>query len=256
MNDFLPVHCLFFPPVHCLFFPHSPSVAILLLLFFKILLFISFDFDTFFVVVVVVDENTGSSKQSAGACVQARTGRHLQGHSEHRVRQHRQGPKPDRIRAIRWDHRHKTGEWLYISNLSQKSFDIWLRTLRCRSENLEIFSVSLTYIQAHLHSLLLSYSPLRSCSFPPLSISVKVVIGGKNKYMINGRTADTSRVQNLFHSVQLNVNNPHFLIMQGRITKVLNMKPAEVKYIPSLSHLTTSYHIISLKLEALVPFTF
>ena len=27
------------------------------------------------------------------------------------------------------------------------------------------------------------------------------------------------RVQNLFHSVQLNVNNPHFLIMQGRITK-------------------------------------
>lgn len=37
-----------------------------------------------------------------------------------------------------------------------------------------------------------------------------------------------SRVQNLFHSVQLNVNNPHFLIMQGRITKVLNMKPPEI----------------------------
>ena len=37
-----------------------------------------------------------------------------------------------------------------------------------------------------------------------------------------------SRVQNLFHSVQLNVNNTHFLIMQGRITKVLNMKPAEI----------------------------
>lgn len=36
------------------------------------------------------------------------------------------------------------------------------------------------------------------------------------------------RVQNLFHSVQLNVNNPHFLIMQGRITKVLNMKPPEI----------------------------
>ena len=34
-------------------------------------------------------------------------------------------------------------------------------------------------------------------------------------------------MQNLFHSVQLNVNNPHFLIMQGRITKVLNMKPIE-----------------------------
>ena len=34
-------------------------------------------------------------------------------------------------------------------------------------------------------------------------------------------------VSNLFQSVQLNVNNPHFLIMQGRITKVLNMKPPE-----------------------------
>ena len=35
-------------------------------------------------------------------------------------------------------------------------------------------------------------------------------------------------MQNFFHSVQLNVNNPHFLIMQGRITKVLNMKPPEI----------------------------
>jgi structural maintenance of chromosome 2 len=29
-------------------------------------------------------------------------------------------------------------------------------------------------------------------------------------------------------SVKLNVNNPHFLIMQGRVTKVINMKPPEV----------------------------
>ena len=33
-------------------------------------------------------------------------------------------------------------------------------------------------------------------------------------------TLHCRRVQNLFHSVSLNVNNPHFLIMQGRITKV------------------------------------
>ena len=46
--------------------------------------------------------------------------------------------------------------------------------------------------------------------------------------MINGNLAQQGRVQNLFHSVQLNVNNPHFLIMQGRITKVLNMKPVEI----------------------------
>ena len=40
----------------------------------------------------------------------------------------------------------------------------------------------------------------------------QVVIGGRNKYMINGTIAQQSRVQNLFHSVQLNVNNPHFLV--------------------------------------------
>jgi structural maintenance of chromosome 2 len=54
------------------------------------------------------------------------------------------------------------------------------------------------------------------------------VVGGRNKYLINGKLAQPSQVQNLFHSVQLNINNPHFLIMQGRITKVLNMKPPEI----------------------------
>lgn len=57
---------------------------------------------------------------------------------------------------------------------------------------------------------------------------MQIVVGGRNKYLINGHLAQPSRVQNLFHSVQLNVNNPHFLIMQGRITKVLNMKPPEI----------------------------
>ena len=51
-----------------------------------------------------------------------------------------------------------------------------------------------------------------------ITVTRQIVIGGKNKYMINGATAQPTRVQNLFHSVQLNVNNPHFLIMQGRIT--------------------------------------
>ncbi|KAI8425455.1 hypothetical protein MSG28_007200 [Choristoneura fumiferana] len=55
-----------------------------------------------------------------------------------------------------------------------------------------------------------------------------VVMGGKNKYLINGINVQNKRVSDLFCSVQLNVNNPHFLIMQGRITKVLNMKPPEI----------------------------
>ena len=50
----------------------------------------------------------------------------------------------------------------------------------------------------------------------------------KVKCYINGRTETAERIRNLFQSVKLNVNNPHFLIMQGRITQVINMKPAEI----------------------------
>ena len=71
-------------------------------------------------------------------------------------------------------------------------------------------------------------SPIGQEHNKQITVTRQVVIGGKNKYMINGKTVQQSEIQNLFHSVQLNVNNPHFLIMQGRITKVLNMKPAEI----------------------------
>uniref|UniRef100_M4B1T1 Structural maintenance of chromosomes protein n=1 Tax=Hyaloperonospora arabidopsidis (strain Emoy2) TaxID=559515 RepID=M4B1T1_HYAAE len=71
-------------------------------------------------------------------------------------------------------------------------------------------------------------SPVGYEQYEQMSVARQVVIGGRNKYLINGHTAQVSQVQNLFHSVQLNVNNPHFLIMQGRITKVLNMKPPEI----------------------------
>ncbi|KAI3817894.1 hypothetical protein L1987_11694 [Smallanthus sonchifolius] len=73
-----------------------------------------------------------------------------------------------------------------------------------------------------------SRSPLGYEDCSEITVTRQIVVGGRNKYLINGHLAQPSRVQNLFHSVQLNVNNPHFLIMQGRITKVLNMKPPEI----------------------------
>lgn len=57
---------------------------------------------------------------------------------------------------------------------------------------------------------------------------LQVEMGGKTKYMLNGHLAQHKKIQDLFCSVQLNVNNPNFLVMQGKITKVLNMKPMEV----------------------------
>jgi len=71
-------------------------------------------------------------------------------------------------------------------------------------------------------------SPVGYDQFNELAVTRQISIGGKSKYFINGKVSPANQVANLFHSVQLNVNNPHFLIMQGRITKVLNMKPHEI----------------------------
>ena len=75
-----------------------------------------------------------------------------------------------------------------------------------------------------------THSPRGYEQYEEVAITRQVVIGGKNKYLINGSNIQNKRVQDFFRSVSLNVNNPHFLIMQGRITKVLNMKPPEVNF--------------------------
>ena len=71
-------------------------------------------------------------------------------------------------------------------------------------------------------------SPIGFEEYATISVTRQIVLGGTSKYLINGHRAQQQTVQNLFQSVQLNINNPNFLIMQGRITKVLNMKAAEI----------------------------
>ncbi|KZF25385.1 putative nuclear condensin complex subunit Smc2 [Xylona heveae TC161] len=73
-----------------------------------------------------------------------------------------------------------------------------------------------------------SRSPIGFEEYAQISVTRQIVLGGTSKYLINGHRAQQQTVQNLFQSVQLNINNPNFLIMQGRITKVLNMKPVEI----------------------------
>ncbi|CAJ2513612.1 Uu.00g017310.m01.CDS01 [Anthostomella pinea] len=71
-------------------------------------------------------------------------------------------------------------------------------------------------------------SPIGFEEYATISVTRQIVLGGTSKYLINGHRAQQQTVQNLFQSVQLNINNPNFLIMQGRITKVLNMKAVEM----------------------------
>lgn len=73
-----------------------------------------------------------------------------------------------------------------------------------------------------------SNSPIGFESHAKISITRQIILGGVSKYLINGHRAQQQTVLQLFQSVQLNINNPNFLIMQGKITKVLNMKPQEI----------------------------
>lgn len=71
-------------------------------------------------------------------------------------------------------------------------------------------------------------SPIGFTNSAKISVTRQVILGGTSKYLINGHRAPQQSVLQLFQSVQLNINNPNFLIMQGKITKVLNMKPTEI----------------------------
>lgn len=61
-----------------------------------------------------------------------------------------------------------------------------------------------------------------------VTVTRQITMNKATKYLVNGHTKTQEAVQSLFQSIGLNINNPNFLIMQGKITKVLNMKPAEI----------------------------
>ncbi|KZO91923.1 condensin complex subunit SMC2 [Calocera viscosa TUFC12733] len=73
-----------------------------------------------------------------------------------------------------------------------------------------------------------STSPVGFEDLGQITVTRQIALPNISKYLLNGHKATVQQIQNLFQSVQLNVNNPNFLIMQGKITKVLNMKPQEV----------------------------
>ena len=71
------------------------------------------------------------------------------------------------------------------------------------------------------------FSPAGYENFDTISVT-RTIENNKVKCYINGKTETAEKVRALFTSVKLNVNNPHFLIMQGRVTQVIKMKPQEI----------------------------
>ncbi|KAF8631642.1 hypothetical protein AX17_005044 [Amanita inopinata Kibby_2008] len=73
-----------------------------------------------------------------------------------------------------------------------------------------------------------SKSPTGYEQWKQITVTRQIAIPNISKYLLNGHKAQQGQIQTLFQSVQLNINNPNFVIMQGRITKVLNMRPQEI----------------------------
>ena len=113
---------------------------------------------------------------------------------------------------------------LGISNLTQVRATS-LQDLVYKSGQAGVRQASVTLIFDNSNK---EQSPIGFENKNEICITRQVVIGGKNKYLLNGRVVLNTRIQDLFASVKLNINNPNFLIMQGRVTKALNMKPLEI----------------------------
>ncbi|CAG0922481.1 unnamed protein product [Notodromas monacha] len=73
-----------------------------------------------------------------------------------------------------------------------------------------------------------SASPVGYEDVDSITITRQVVLDGKSRYLVQGLFMSNTQVHDLFRSVNLNVNNPTFLIMQGKIAKMLDAKPAEI----------------------------
>lgn len=113
---------------------------------------------------------------------------------------------------------------LGISNLSQVRVGN-LQELIYKQGQAGVTKASVTIIFNNSNP---SQSPVGYENQKQISITRQILLGGKNKYLINGHIVQYNFLLNFFHSISLNINNPHFLIMQGRITKILNMKPLEI----------------------------
>src|ERR1700761_293573 len=49
---------------------------------------------------------------------------------------------------------------------------------------------------------------------------MQIALPNISDYLLNGHKAQQNIIQTIFQSVQLNINNPNFLIMQGCVTKL------------------------------------
>ncbi|KAJ7157050.1 condensin subunit [Mycena crocata] len=66
----------------------------------------------------------------------------------------------------------------------------------------------------------ISKNPPGHESFKQITVTRQLSLPNVTKYTLNGHKVPQASIQSLFQFVQLNINNPNFVIVQGKITKV------------------------------------
>lgn len=71
--------------------------------------------------------------------------------------------------------------------------------------------------------------PGYSCEqFPIITVGRQIKLGGKQQFFLNNTVSMQSRVKRFFESISLNVDNPHFMVLQGTVHKLIGMRSADM----------------------------
>jgi structural maintenance of chromosome 2 len=64
--------------------------------------------------------------------------------------------------------------------------------------------------------------------FPVITIGRQTQIGGKQRYFFMNRLSDQAKIKHFFQNIHLNVDNPHFMVLQGTVHKLIGMKSSDI----------------------------
>ncbi|GET85771.1 structural maintenance of chromosome, putative [Leishmania tarentolae] len=74
-----------------------------------------------------------------------------------------------------------------------------------------------------------SAPPGYSCEeYPIITIGRQIKLGGRQQFFFNNTVSLQSKVKRFFESISLNVDNPHFMILQGTVHKLIGMRSQDI----------------------------
>ncbi|KAI3390218.1 hypothetical protein SNEBB_010338 [Seison nebaliae] len=73
-----------------------------------------------------------------------------------------------------------------------------------------------------------SQSPQDMEQMDEITITRQINVEGKSRLLVNGLIWTSQKSKKMFESIHLNTSNPHFIILQGKITQVLNMSSQQI----------------------------